>query len=370
MELSKNVIEHRRWFHMHPELGFEEYETAKYIRAHLDKVGIPYKTVGTGTIAYLDVGSKETIALRADMDALPINELNDKPYISQNVGKMHACGHDAHTAMLLTAAEYMGFKKPSKNVRFIFQPSEEGGCGACEMVKAGAVDGVDKVFGMHVWIGIKSGKFAVKSGPLMAGVDELSLSIKGIGGHAASPHQTVNPISIGATVINELLKIRSLNVDPLESAVVNITAFNAGNTFNVVPVESKILGTIRTFSDKVRNEIISNIEKMKTLSKSLGGDLEVKINRIAPPVVNSEEGKDYVVKILKKLGFSYEEALPTMGAEDFAYYLQKVKGAFVFLGIRSPSKNIVYPHHSPYFDVDEDVLEMGVRFFLGLAGEM
>ncbi|BBJ28560.1 M20 metallopeptidase family protein [Athalassotoga saccharophila] len=370
MEISKIVVDHRRYLHMHPELGFEEYETAKYIRNHLDRLGIPYKTAGTGTIGYMDVGSNETIALRADIDALPINEMNDKPYASKNPGKMHACGHDAHTAMLLTAAEYMVVHKPSKNVRFIFQPSEEGGCGACEMVKAGAVDGVDSVFGIHVWIGTESGRFAVKSGPLMAGVDEMTLRVKGSGGHAASPNQTVNPISIGSTIINELMKMRSLRVDPLDSAVLNVTAFNSGNAFNVVPVDAKILGTIRTFSDKVRDEIISNVEKMRELSKSLGGDLEVKINRIAPPLVNFKESTEYAIKTLERLGFQYDEATPTMGSEDFAYYLKEVKGSFVFLGIRSPSKNIIAPHHSPYFDVDEDVLEMGVKFFLGLVGSI
>ncbi len=370
MEISKIVVNHRRWLHMHPELGFEEYETAKYIRNQLDRLKIPYKVVGTGTIGYIDVGSNETVALRADIDALPINEMNDKPYASKNPGKMHACGHDAHTAMLLAAAEYMSVHKPSKNVRLIFQPSEEGGCGACEMVKAGAVDGVNSVFGIHVWIGTESGIFSVKSGPVMAGVDELTLNVKGSGGHAASPNQTVNPISIGSSIVNELMKIRSLKVDPLESAVLNITAFNSGNAFNVVPVEAKILGTIRTFSDKVRNEIISNVEKMRELSKSLGGDLEVKINRIAPPLVNSKESTDYAIKTLERLGLKYEEATSTMGSEDFAYYLKEVKGAFVFLGIRSPSKNIVAPHHSPYFDVDEDVLQMGVKFFLGLVGSI
>ncbi|MGC8545465.1 M20 metallopeptidase family protein [Athalassotoga sp.] len=371
MDISGKVIEHRRWLHKNPELAFEEFKTSEYIRRHLDDFGIPYRKVGTGTIADLNVGSNQTIALRADMDALPITEINDKPYKSQIEGKMHACGHDAHTAMLLTAAEYMvKEKRPSKNVRFIFQPAEEGGCGACEMVKAGSVDGVDMVFGIHVWVGTKSGKFSSKSGPLMAGIDELTLSVKGIGGHAASPHQTVNPISIGATIVNELYKIRSLRIDPLENAVINVTAFNSGNTFNVVPTEAKIFGTIRTFSDVTRKDVISNVENMKDLAHSLGGDVDLNLKRIAPPVVNSKEGFDEAVKVIKKLGFEFEEAVPTMGSEDFAYYLQKVKGAFLFLGIRSESKHVIAPHHSPYFDVDEEALQSGVKFFLGIAGSM
>lgn len=371
MEISKTVIEHRRWFHKNPELGFEEFKTAEYIRKYLNTLGIPYRTVGTGTIADLNVGSNYTIALRADIDALPIKEISDKSYVSQTDGKMHACGHDAHAAMLLTAAEYMiKEKRPSKNVRFIFQPAEEGGCGACEMVKAGAVDGVDRIFGIHVWIGTESGKFSSKSGPLMAGVDELTVSIKGTGGHAASPHQTINPISIGATIVNELYKIRTLKVDPLENAVINVTAFNSGNTFNVVPTETKILGTIRTFSDSVRDDVVSNIEDIKNIAKLLGGDASLSLKRVAPPVINSKDGVDEVISTVKKLGFEFEEAAMTMGAEDFAYYLQKVKGAFLFLGIRSESKHIVAPHHSPYFDVDEEALESGVKFFLGITGSI
>lgn len=371
MDISKKVIEHRRWLHKNPELAFEEFKTAEYIRKQLDDLGIPYKKVGTGTIADLNVGSDQTIALRADIDALPIKEINDKPYKSQIEGKMHACGHDAHTAMLLTAAEYMvKEKKPSKNVRFIFQPAEEGGCGACEMVKSGAVDGVDMVFGIHVWVGTASGKFSSKVGPLMAGIDELTLSLKGTGGHAASPHQTVNPISIGSTIVNELYKIRSLKIDPLENAVINVTAFNSGNTFNVVPTEAKILGTIRTFSDVTRNEVISNVESMKSLAHSLGGNADLDLKRIAPPVINSTEGFNEAMKVIKRLGFEFEEAIPTMGSEDFAYYLQKVKGAFFFLGIHSESKHVVAPHHSPYFDVDEEALQLGVKFFLGLTGSI
>ncbi len=295
MDISKKVIEHRRWLHKNPELAFEEFKTAEYIRKQLDDLGIPYKKVGTGTIADLNVGSDQTIALRADIDALPIKEINDKPYKSQIEGKMHACGHDAHTAMLLTAAEYMvKEKKPSKNVRFIFQPAEEGGCGACEMVKSGAVDGVDMVFGIHV----------------------------------------------------------------------------SGNTFNVVPTEAKILGTIRTFSDVTRNEVISNVESMKSLAHSLGGNADLDLKRIAPPVINSTEGFNEAMKVIKRLGFEFEEAIPTMGSEDFAYYLQKVKGAFFFLGIHSESKHVVAPHHSPYFDVDEEALQLGVKFFLGLTGSI
>jgi amidohydrolase len=334
MDLSERVIEHRRWFHRHPELGFEEFETSGYIKKNLEELGIQYRTVGTGIIADLDVRANQTIALRADIDALPIQEISEKAYISENVGKMHACGHDAHAAMLLTAAEYMvKEKKPSKNVRFVFQPAEEGGCGACEMVKAGAMDGVDMVFGMHVWIGTESGKFSTKVGPLMAGVDELTIDLKGTGGHAASPNQTVNPLAIGATLINELYKIRPLRVDPLSSAVINVTSFNGGNTYNVVPTNAELLGTIRTFSTSTRDEIIERINDLKKMVQSLGGNVTMKFKKVAPPVVNSKIGVDESIKVIKRLGFDFEEALQTMGSEDFAYYLEKVPGAFLFLGI-------------------------------------
>ncbi len=371
MDISKRVIAHRRWLHQHPELGFEEFKTSEYIKNNLEKIGLPYRSVATGVIADLNVGSSETIALRADMDALPIEEAGEKVYISQNHGKMHACGHDAHVAMLLTSAEYMSkIKKPTKNVRFIFQPAEEGGCGACEMVKAGAVDDVDVIFGIHVWVGTQSGKFSTKAGPLMAGIDEMTIKVIGVGGHAASPHQTANPIAIGSSITNELYKIRSLRIDPLSNAVINITAFNSGNTFNVVPTEAKILGTIRTFSDSIRDEIVDKIEKLREMAKALGGDVKIDLNRVAPPVINSKTGVDESLKVIKRLNFEFEEATPTMGSEDFAYYLQKVPGAFLFLGIRSEEKGITAPHHSPYFELDENALELGVKFFLGITGSI
>ncbi len=364
MNISKRVVEHRRWFHQHPELGFEEKETSDYIAAHLKKAGIPFKRLKTGILADIDVGSFETIALRADTDALPIQEVEGRPYGSKNSGIMHACGHDAHAAMLLTAAEYMAQNKPKKNVRLIFQPAEEGGGGGEYMTRHGAVDGVDMVFGIHVWVKTQSGVFGVKEGPLMASASEFEITVHGRGGHAASPQETVNPIAISSTIVNELYKIRTLNVNPLENAVINVTSFNSGNTFNVVPMEARLLGTVRTFSNDVRDEIFDRIKGLKSLSESLGAKANVKLNVVTPPVINSKKAVKLAESILKRLNFEFEEATPSMGGEDFSYYLEKVPGAFMFLGIRNEAKNIVSPHHSPTFDVDESVLEKGVRFFI------
>ncbi len=369
MDINKRVIEHRRWFHRHPELGFEEYKTSEYIVKHLEKVRIPYKRVKTGVIADIDVGVSETIAFRADIDALPIQEIEGREYGSQTPGRMHACGHDAHAAMLLTAAEYMmEVKKPTRNVRFIFQPAEETVNGAREMIDSGAVYGVDMIFGIHVWIDEPSGVFAVSSGPVMAGSDEVSITIHGSGGHAASPQKTVNPIAIGATLVNELYKIRVLNIDPLQSAVINITSFNSGNNFNVVPETARILGTIRTFSKDVRDDIVDRIERLKGIASSPGATMEIDIKDTTYPVINSESAVDYAKDAIESAKLKIVKAKPTMGAEDFALYLERVPGAFLFLGIRSEEKGIVHPHHSPQFDVDESVLNLGVKFFLACAG--
>jgi len=368
VNISRRVIEHRRWFHQHPELGFEEYETSDYIAQRLEKVGIPFKKVKTGIIADINVGASETTALRADIDALPIQEVGGRTYGSKSPGRMHACGHDAHAAMLLTAAEYMAEVKPKKNVRLIFQPAEERIGGAKFMIKHKALEGVDMIFGIHVWAKTKSGVFGVKNGPLMAGASEMKLTVSGNGGHAAFPHETINPIAIGATIVNELYKIHPLNMDPVESAVVNVTAFNSGNAFNVVPEKAEILGTIRTFSEDMREKIFAKIRNLKKLAKSLGADLDVKLENLTVPVINSKEAVDIAINVLQKLNFEFVETMPGMGGEDFAFYLEKVPGAFLFLGIRNEKRGTISPHHSPTFDVDEDVLEKGVKFFLGVSG--
>ncbi len=367
MEIAKRVIEHRRWLHQHPELGFEEYETSNYIAEHLKKAGIPFKRLKTGILADLNVGASQTFALRADIDALPIQEVEGREYGSKNPGKMHACGHDAHTAMLLTAAEYMAQNAPKKNVRFIFQPAEEGRGGGEFMASNGAVDGVDMVFGIHVWAKTRSGVFEVKEGPLMASASEFEIDIHGKGGHAASPHLNVNPIAIGATLTNELYKIGMLYVDPIQNSLVNVTSFNAGNTFNVVPEDAKLLGTIRTFSDEAREVIFRKIKELESIVKALGGEMTADLKSVTYPVINSKEAVVVAREALKKLGFETVEATPTMGGEDFSFYLKKVPGAFLFLGVRNEEKGITSPHHSPTFDVDEEVLEKGVRFFIELC---
>jgi amidohydrolase len=367
VDISKRVIEHRRWLHQHPELGFEEYETSDYIAKHLEKAGIPFKRLKTGIIADLNVRASQTFALRADIDALPIQEVEGRPYGSKNPGKMHACGHDAHAAMLLTTAEYMAENPPKRNVRFIFQPAEEGRGGGEYMAENGAVDGVDMVFGIHVWSKTKSGVFEVKAGPLMASASEYEVKITGSGGHAASPHLTVNPIAVGSTLVNELFKMRMLSIDPIKTAVVNVTSFNSGNTYNVVPSTATLMGTIRTFSNEVREKIFQKFSELELLAKSLGAEMNTDIKVVTHPVVNSEEAVKIAKEVLKKLNFESVEATPTMGGEDFSFYLQKVPGAFFFLGVRNEEKGITSPHHSPTFDVDEKALQKGVKFFIELC---
>ncbi len=367
MDISSRVVEHRRWLHQHPELGFEEYETSDYIASHLEKAGIPFKRLKTGIIADIDVGANETFAFRADIDALPIQEVEGREYGSKKPGKMHACGHDAHAAMLLTAAEFLAEHKPAKNVRFIFQPAEEGRGGGEFMAKHGAVDGVDMVFGIHVWSRTKSGVFELKEGALMAGASEFEITITGQGGHAAAPNLTINPINIGVTVVDELLKMRMLNVSPIEHAIVNVTAFNSGNTFNVVPVQAKIMGTIRTFSEEVRKDIFKRVKDMKFIAQALGGKADIDLEVVTYPVINSPKPVKIAEEALKRMKVPYVPASLSTGGEDFSFYLQKVPGAFLFLGVRNEEKGITSPHHNPAFDVDEDALEKGVQFFIELV---
>ncbi|WP_297514933.1 amidohydrolase, partial [Thermococcus sp.] len=250
--IKDQIIAWRRDFHMWPELKYEEERTSKIVEEHLREWGYRIKRVGTGIIADIGEGEK-TIALRADMDALPIQEENDVPYKSRVPGKMHACGHDAHTAMLLGAgkiiAEYI--EEFNGRVRLIFQPAEEGGNGALKMIEGGALKGVDAIFGFHVWMDLPSGIIGIREGPFLAGAGFFEAKIIGKGGHGASPHETVDPIPIASEIVLALQTVVSRNVDPKETAVVSVTAINGGTTFNVIPEEVSLKGTFRFYKNEV-----------------------------------------------------------------------------------------------------------------------
>lgn len=369
--IKDEIITWRRDFHMWPELGYEEERTSKIVGEHLREWGYSIRRVGTGIIADIGKGTK-TIALRADMDALPIQEENDVPYKSKIPGKMHACGHDAHTAMLLGTAKIIAAHKDELNgrVRLIFQPAEEGGNGAVRMIEGGALEGVDAIFGFHVWMDLPSGIIGIKDGPFLAGAGVFEGRVLGKGGHGASPHEAIDPIPIAAEAILAFQTMVSRNVNPIETGVVSVTSIHGGTAFNVIPEEVGFRGTFRFFKPEIGELIQKRMEEiLEGVTKAHRGKYELNIEELTPPTINNPEMASFARKVAQKYGLEYGEVRPTMGAEDFAYYLQKVPGAFLALGIRNEEKGIIYPHHHPKFDVDEDVLYLGTAMEVALAFE-
>ncbi len=370
-KIEEQIIAWRRDFHMHPELRYEEERTSRIVEEHLREWGYSIRRVGTGIIADIGDGEK-TIALRADMDALPIQEENDVPYKSKIPGKMHACGHDAHTAMLLGAGKIIAEHVEDFNgrVRLIFQPAEEGGNGAVKMIEGGALEGVDAIFGFHVWMDLQSGLIGIREGPFLAGAGIFSGKVIGKGGHGASPHETIDPIPITAEAILAFQMIASRNVPPIETGVVSVTSIQGGTAFNVIPEEVEFKGTFRFFKPKIGELIQRRIEEiLEGVTKAHGAKYEISIEELTPPTINSKEMIDFARSVAQKYGLRYGDVPPTMGAEDFSFYLQKIPGAFLALGIRSEEKGIVYPHHHPKFNVDEDVLYLGTAMEAALAFE-
>ncbi|ASJ10931.1 peptidase M20 [Thermococcus sp. P6] len=371
LAIKDRIVEWRRDFHMHPELKYEEERTSGIVEEHLREWGYRVKRVGTGLIA--DIGDGErTIALRADMDALPIQEENEVPYRSRIPGKMHACGHDAHTAMLLGAASIISdhIDEFHGRVRLIFQPAEEGGNGAVRMIEGGALHGVDAIFGLHVWADLPSGIIGIRDGPLLAGAGIFRGRIIGKGGHGASPHQTVDPIPVAAETVLALQTIVSRNVPPIETGVVSVTSINAGKAFNVIPVEVEMKGTVRFFKDEIGALIRRRMEEIfDGITRAHGASYELSIEELTPPTVNDPKMSAFARRVAEKYNLRYGDVEPTMGAEDFAFYLQRVPGAFLTLGIYNEEKGIIYPHHHPRFDVDEDVLPIGTAMEVALARE-
>ncbi len=363
MNYEKELIELRRDFHKHPELGFKERRTSKIVENYLKELGIKTKRMAkTGVVGYLDNGGNKTIALRADMDALPIQEENDVEYKSVYDGKMHACGHDAHTAMLLITAKILSQKKLKNNIRFIFQPAEEGLNGAREMIKGGAIENVDYIIGLHVWADLKTKVFAISSGAVLAAVDRFIIELIGKGGHGAAPHQTTDPIVCTSSLILNLQSIVSRNVNPLKGGVVTVGKINGGTAFNIIPENVKIEGTVRTFDEEIHRMIENRIKEMtKNTARGFGCKSRIKYEKLNYATINdkflAEVGRKTAAKISEVV-----EQEKSMGGEDFSEYARIIPGLFVFLGVRNEEKGIKYPHHSPKFNVDEDALIYGTAF--------
>lgn len=375
-QIKQEVIEWRRHLHRNPELSFQEQKTAQFIYETLESFGNLElsRPTETSVMARL-IGSKpgKVLAIRADIDALPIQEENTFEFASQNPGVMHACGHDGHTAMLLGTAKVLsGMKDQIKGeVRFFFQHAEElfpGG--AEEMVQAGVMDGVDLVIGAHLWSPMELGKIGVVYGPMMAAPDTFWISVNGKGGHAALPHQTIDSIAVAAQVVTNLQHIVSRNTDPLDNLVVSVTQFIAGTTHNVIPGSVEICGTVRSFDAKVRESIPELMERIvRGITEAHGASYEFKYQFGYRPVINQEDVTRVIEEtVLEVFG---EEALdkmkPNMGGEDFSAYQQKSPGTYFYVGAGNPDKGITYPHHHSRFTVDEDALEIGVKMFVNAA---
>ncbi len=372
-DLREDVIKWRRHLHENPELSFEEEKTAQFVYDTLESFGNlelsrPTKTSVMARLIGPNPG--KTLALRADMDALPIHEENTFEFASQVPGVMHACGHDGHTAMLLGAAKILsGLKDQIKGeVRFFFQHAEElfpGG--AEEMVQAGVMDGVDLVIGTHLWSPLELGKIGVVYGPMMAAPDTFWLTVNGKGGHAALPHQTVDSIAVAAQVVTNLQHIVSRNTDPLDNLVLSVTQFVGGTTHNVIPGSVDICGTVRSFDADLRKTIPEKMERViKGITEAHEATYDFKYEFGYRPVINNEEVTAVIEETVREV-FG-EEALdlmkPNMGGEDFSAYMEKAPGCFFYVGAGNEEKGITYPHHHARFTVDEDALEIGVKTFL------
>lgn len=370
--LESYVIEMRRDLHKHPETKFEEERTSNIVKDELDELGYSIEeTAETGVIATLQGGKEgNTVALRADMDALELQEENDVPYISLTEGKMHACGHDAHTAMLLGAAKIISDLKEELegNVKLVFQPGEEGGAGAKRVMDDGKLKDVDAIFGIHVWSDLPSGSLAVSSGAVMASSDKFTITIKGDGGHAAYPHQTNDPTIPANAIYDSLQKIVTSNIDPLSPAVIKTPKVKTADTYNVIPDNVIITGTVRTFDLDVREKIIERIKQIaEHYSKAWDCEAAFELERNCyPPMVNEKEMSEFAKETAKDY-FEIEELQKQMGAEDFAFYLQQKPGCFLFMGTGNEDKGTDHPHHHPKFDVDEEELYKGTALYVRLA---
>ena len=376
----------RRDFHMHPELGFNEIRTGGIVAKELEALGLEVtKGVGkTGVVGLLE-GAKPgpTLLLRFDMDALPITEETGAEYASQNQNIMHACGHDGHTAIGLTVAKILNEHKNelAGNIKFCFQPSEEGHNGeeiggAEMMMRDGVLDSpkVDKTLSLHLWNEKPLGWISVASGPVMAGADIFTIKITGKGGHGAAPHATIDPIVASAHIINALQTIVSRNVAPLATAVVSVTTVHAGTAFNVIPQTAELTGTIRTFDGGVRQRVVERFEQIaRGVGEALGTQVEVNIKRMTPALVNdnaiTSKVQNAARRVLSESNLDTSGYI-TMGAEDMAYMQDKVPGCYFFIGSNEPARHLVYGHHHPKFDFDEQALINGVALMASAAADL
>ncbi|PYE45595.1 amidohydrolase [Paenibacillus barcinonensis] len=375
-DLQIHMVEWRRHLHRNPEVSFHEEKTSSFVADMLESFGIEVKRhVGGHGIVGVLRGERPgpVVMLRADMDALPIQDEKNVAYASQQAGVMHACGHDGHISMLLGTALYFSRHRQEVQgeLRFLFQPAEEllpGG--AVQVIADGALEGVDVIYGIHLWTPIPVGVVASTAGPMMAAADDFYIDIKGKGGHGGMPQATVDSVVVGSALVMQLQTVVSRSVDPLRPAVLTIGTMQAGSAQNVIAEQCKLSGTVRTFDEETRNAMKERVLTMVAQTgAAYGAETQVKYIMGYPPVVNDErETARFFREAEATFGTDRVQNSPMlMPAEDFAYYLQQVPGCFMFVGAGNPEKNAVYPHHHPMFDFDEDAMQTGVQLFVSMV---
>jgi amidohydrolase len=371
---GEKIVALRRDIHREPELGFDTERTAEKVLAALDGLSLDIETgvARNGLVATLwGEGEGPTVALRADMDALPIQEETDLPFASETEGRMHACGHDGHTSMLVGAAHVLAGMRDrlGGTVKFVFQPAEEGGGGGRVMVYEGVADDISSIFALHLWPGLPFGKVATKAGPIMAAADAFEMEIRGSGGHGAMPHLAADAVVIAAQVVTALQTVVSREVNPVESAVLTVGEIGAGTAFNIIPEKARLGGTVRTLNPELRKSMPGRIEALaRGVAKGMRGDANLDYTFSYPVTVNDEGAADRVLGVAEDL-FGAESVLelpnPSMGGEDFAFFLEKVPGAFIWLGVGEDTSGL----HTPKFAFDEEVLPRGSALLAALALE-
>ena len=375
-DLQPDIQAWRRDIHAHPELLYDVHRTAAFVADRLKEFGCDEVATGLGRTGVVGVikgrrpagGDLKVIGLRADMDALPIEEKTNLAYASKTPGKMHACGHDGHTAMLLGAARYLAETRNfAGEAVVIFQPAEEGGAGAAAMIKDGLMDrfAIDQVYGMHNGPGIPVGSFAIRSGPIMAATDSIDVDIEGLGGHAARPHKCIDSVIVGAQLIMALQQIVSRNVDPLESAVISMCEFHAGNARNVIPQTAVLRGTVRTLTAEVRKLIEKRVKEVTAgVAQMTGAKIELNYERGYPVTSNHAAQTDFATQVAREVAgeANVQEMPPLMGAEDFSYMLEQRPGAFIFCG----NGDTAGLHH-PAYNFNDEAIVFGTSYWIKLV---
>jgi amidohydrolase len=377
--LREQLIAWRRDLHRHPELAFAERRTAGVVAAHLQQLGYEVRTgVGrTGVVGILEGDEAgPTVLLRFDMDALPITEANAVEYASQEPGKMHACGHDGHTAIGLGVATLLAQERARLRggVKLVFQPAEESQGGARAMIADGVLaDPAPAIaLGLHLWNVAPVGQAIVRAGPLMAAATHFRLTVRGRGGHGALPHQTVDALLVAAHLVVALQTIVSRNVDPIQTAVLSVGTLHSGEAFNIIAERAELTGTIRAFDDQVMALLVERLRQVVSgVAATFGATYELELEHASPAVVNAPEVTELVARAARRvLG---EDAVgpgqPVMGSEDMAEFLARVPGCYCLLGSQNPDRGLVYPHHNPRFDFDEEALPLGVAILVGATME-